>query len=79
MHSQYVSVATNQKEVMMLGGNLPDSLSQYLHPGHDTKEQQSESKATIPQQKEELAEEEERIQSDSDNDSPPQKQAAATS
>lgn len=32
---QYVGVASGQKEVMLLGGNLPGSLSKYLLPGHD--------------------------------------------
>mmetsp|Transcript_51458 Transcript_51458/g.124252 ORF Transcript_51458/g.124252 Transcript_51458/m.124252 type:complete len:143 (+) Transcript_51458:930-1358(+) len=33
---QYVGVASGQKDVMLLGGNiLPDSLSQYLMPGND--------------------------------------------
>ena len=27
---QYVKVASNQKDVMQLGGNLPDSLNQHL-------------------------------------------------
>ena len=31
---QYVKVATGQKDVMELGGNLPDSLSQYLRLGY---------------------------------------------
>jgi hypothetical protein len=29
---QYVGVASGQKDVMLLGGNLPDSLSQHLLP-----------------------------------------------
>jgi hypothetical protein len=28
-------VASNLKDGMLLGGNLPDSLSQYLYQGHD--------------------------------------------
>ena len=31
---QYVKVAMGQKDVMELGGNLPDSLSQYLRLGY---------------------------------------------
>mmetsp|Transcript_51460 Transcript_51460/g.124255 ORF Transcript_51460/g.124255 Transcript_51460/m.124255 type:complete len:345 (+) Transcript_51460:140-1174(+) len=34
--NEYVGVASGQKDVMLLGGNiLPDSLSQYLMPGND--------------------------------------------
>jgi hypothetical protein len=29
-----VNVATNQKDVMLLGGNLPESFSHYLFLGH---------------------------------------------
>ena len=31
---QYVKVATGQKKVMELGGNLPESLSKYLMLGY---------------------------------------------
>ena len=32
---QYVGVASALKDGMTLGGNLPDSLEQYLYYGHD--------------------------------------------
>ncbi len=32
---QYVGVASALKDGMTLGGNLPDSLAQYLYYGHD--------------------------------------------
>lgn len=33
---QYVGVASNQKDVMLLGGNLPsDALPNYRIPGHE--------------------------------------------
>lgn len=35
MFLQYVGVASALKDGMTLGGNLPDSLSQYLYYGHD--------------------------------------------
>lgn len=31
---QYVGVANGHKEIMQLGGNLPDSLNKYLVLGH---------------------------------------------
>lgn len=35
MFLQYVGVASALKDGMTLGGNLPDSLEQYLYYGHD--------------------------------------------
>jgi hypothetical protein len=32
---KYVGVASSQNKVMLLGGNLPDSVSKYLHLGHE--------------------------------------------
>ena len=35
LSNQYVGVASALKDGMVLGGNLPDSLSEYLYHGHD--------------------------------------------
>jgi len=39
----YVGVASAQKEVMLLGGNLSDSLSQYFDIGHENREEIEDS------------------------------------
>jgi hypothetical protein len=39
---QYVGVASALKDGMLLGGNLPDSLSQYLYHGHDDEDDEYE-------------------------------------
>jgi hypothetical protein len=39
---QYVGVASGQKEVMLLGGNLPYTLSQHLKPENDVDDEENE-------------------------------------
>ncbi|KAG7336517.1 carbonic anhydrase/acetyltransferase [Nitzschia inconspicua] len=55
--SEYVNVASNQRDVMLLGGNIPESLSQYLYPGHETEFEIENVQETEPP----TADEEDRI------------------
>jgi hypothetical protein len=38
---QYVNVASNQREVMLLGGNLPDSMRKYAIIGHHGEDEEN--------------------------------------
>ncbi|KAG7345117.1 carbonic anhydrase/acetyltransferase [Nitzschia inconspicua] len=61
LHSQaneYVNVASNQRDAMLLGGNIPESLSQYLYPGHETEFEIENVQETEPPA---IADEEDRI------------------
>ena len=56
---QYVEVASALKDNMLLGGNLPDSLSQYMYHGHDGEYDDDEEDSGYEEDYEDLDDKEE--------------------
>jgi carbonic anhydrase/acetyltransferase-like protein (isoleucine patch superfamily) len=48
--TEYVQVASSQKEIMSLGGNLPDSMEHYIHAGNhdDIQNEENNNKLSQP-------------------------------